>query len=136
MDGRTFLIATSLALQPGLAAAQAVADRSTTSLSQIRQGIIDELGYADADLELAQRTSVFWVRISAPTSHIAALREQPWVDAYWVYPDVAAGVVTLYGYARSETMRQALMVLARAVPGVTAVRDQMDPMPLFVRAAF
>lgn len=67
---------------------------------------------------------------------IAALREQPWVDAYWVYPDVVAGIVTLYGYARSESIREGLIVLARTVPGVTDVRDQMDPMPLFVRAAF
>ncbi|WP_431303073.1 CBS domain-containing protein [Sediminicoccus sp. BL-A-41-H5] len=67
---------------------------------------------------------------------IAAMREQPWVDTYWVYPDVAAGVVTLYGFARSETMRQGLMVLAQAVPGVTAVKDKLDPMPLLLRGTF
>ena len=46
------------------------------------------------------------------------------------------GIVTLYGYARSETMRQGLMVLAKAVPGVTAVRDKPDPMPLLLRGTF
>jgi hypothetical protein len=67
---------------------------------------------------------------------IAAMREQPWVDTFWVYPTVAAGIVTLYGYARSETMRQGLMVLAKGVPGVTAVRDKLDPMPLLLRGTF
>ncbi len=63
----------------------------------------------------------------------ASLRGQPWVDSFWVYPDVDAGVVSLYGYARSETMRQGLMVLARTVPGVTGVVDRMEPMPLPLR---
>ncbi|WP_431283715.1 CBS domain-containing protein [Humitalea sp. 24SJ18S-53] len=65
-----------------------------------------------------------------------AMREQPWVDTLWVSPDVKDGVVTLYGYARSDDMRRALVVLARDIPGVTEVRDRMDPMPLVLRATF
>jgi CBS domain-containing protein len=65
---------------------------------------------------------------------IAAMREQPWVDTTWVCPDVSGGVVTFYGYARSDEMRQALAVLAREVPGVTAEADRMEPMPLLLRA--
>jgi CBS domain-containing protein len=64
-----------------------------------------------------------------------ALRAQPWVDTLWVSPDVKEGVVTLYGYARSDDMRQALVVLARDIPGVTEVKDRMDPMPLLLRAS-
>ncbi len=64
---------------------------------------------------------------------LAAMRAQPWVDTYWVYPDVHAGVVTLYGYARSDSMRQGLLLLAQAVPGVTQVHDRMAPMPLLMR---
>lgn len=64
---------------------------------------------------------------------IAAMREQAWVDTYWVYPDVSGGAVTLYGFARSDKMREGLMVLARAVPGVTIVHDRMEPMPLILR---
>jgi CBS domain-containing protein len=66
---------------------------------------------------------------------IAAMREQPWVDTYWVFPDVVAGAVTFHGYARSETMRQGLTMLARDIAGVTSVADAMQPMPLILRAA-
>jgi CBS domain-containing protein len=65
---------------------------------------------------------------------IAAMRAQPWTDTFWVYPDVSAGVVTLYGYARSDEMRTALRVLAQEVPGVKSVADKMEEMPLIVRA--
>jgi len=65
---------------------------------------------------------------------LAAMREQPWVDTYWVYPDVTAGVVTLHGYARSEKIRQGLIMLAQGIAGVGAVHDAMAPMPLLLRA--
>lgn len=65
---------------------------------------------------------------------IAAMREQPWTDTFWVYPNVTGGVVTLYGFARSDAMREGLRVLAQAVPGVVGVEDRMEPMPLIVRA--
>jgi len=66
---------------------------------------------------------------------IATMREQPWVDSFWVYPDVKAGVVSLHGYARSDIMRQGLVVLAKAVPGVTEVHDRLEPMPFLLRGA-
>ena len=66
---------------------------------------------------------------------IAAMREQPWTDTFWVYPDVAAGVVTLYGYARSEALRTGLRLLAQDIPGVVRVEDKLQPMPLILRAA-
>jgi len=64
----------------------------------------------------------------------AALRKQPWTDAYFVFPEVKDGKVALYGYARSDEMRQGLGVLVREVPGVKAVEDRMEPMPLLLRA--
>lgn len=64
---------------------------------------------------------------------IAAMREQPWTDTFWVYPDVSGGVVTLYGYARSDAMREGLRVLVQEIPGVTSVTDSMKPMPLILR---
>ncbi len=63
-----------------------------------------------------------------------AMREQPWVDTYWVYPHVTAGVVTLYGFARHDAARQGLMALMRGIPGVTSVQDRLEPMPLILRA--
>ena len=65
---------------------------------------------------------------------IAAMRAQPWTDTFWVYPDVAGGMVTLHGYARSQTMREGLRLLVQDIPGVTAVVDNMQDMPLIVRA--
>jgi CBS domain-containing protein len=65
---------------------------------------------------------------------VAAMREQPWVDTTWVVPDVVGGRVTLFGYARSDSMRQALVLLAQGIPGVAAVQDRMEPMPLILRA--
>jgi CBS domain-containing protein len=65
---------------------------------------------------------------------IAAMRDQPWTDSFWVYPNVTEGVVTLYGYARSQTMRDGLRLLVQEIPGVTAVVDSMEDMPLIVRA--
>lgn len=64
---------------------------------------------------------------------LAALREQPWTDCFWVFPDVAGGVVTLYGYARSPAMREAMTRLAQEVPGVAAVEDRLAPMPGILR---
>ncbi len=65
---------------------------------------------------------------------IAAMREQPWTDTFWVYPQVEGGVVTLYGYARSDALRKGLTLLAQDVPGVQRVEDRMDPMPRLLRA--
>ncbi len=64
----------------------------------------------------------------------AAMRAQPWTDTFWISTDVAAGVVSLYGYVRSDEMRHALVALAREIPGVKSVQDRMDPMPFILRA--
>jgi len=64
----------------------------------------------------------------------AAMRAQPWTDTFWISADVSAGVVSLYGYVRSDEMRRALIALAREIPGVSAVQDRMEPMPFILRA--
>jgi CBS domain-containing protein len=64
---------------------------------------------------------------------IAAMRAQPWTDTFWVYPNVQDGIVTLYGFARSDVMREGLRVLAQDIPGVQSVQDKMEPMPLILR---
>lgn len=64
---------------------------------------------------------------------IAAMRAQSWTDTYWVFPNVQDGVVTLYGYARSQVMRDGLRVLAQQVPGVQSVTDEMEEMPMLAR---
>ncbi len=64
---------------------------------------------------------------------IKAMREQPWTDTFWVFPDVHDGVVTFYGFARSEVMREGLKVLAGGLPGVRGVEDKLTPMPVYLR---
>lgn len=65
---------------------------------------------------------------------LAAMREQPWVDTFWTYPSVHDGVVSFYGYARSDRVRDGLRVLAQEIPGVKGVEDHTEPMPLILRA--
>jgi CBS-domain-containing membrane protein len=64
---------------------------------------------------------------------IKVMREQPWTDTFWVFPDVQGGEVTFYGFARSGTMREGLKILAGDIPGVRKVVDRLSPMPAFLR---
>jgi CBS domain-containing protein len=64
---------------------------------------------------------------------IAAMREQPWVDTFYVFPSVKDGTVTFYGFHRSEPVQRGLVLLAQEVPGVRSVEDRTEPMPFFLR---
>lgn len=66
---------------------------------------------------------------------LAAMREQPWVDTFYIFPSVKDGEVTLYGFHRSAEVQRGLVVLAQGVPGVKAVEDKTEPMPFFLRAS-
>jgi CBS domain-containing protein len=58
-----------------------------------------------------------------------AMREQPWIDAYFIFPEVQDGVVTIRGFCRSEEVKRGLRVLAEGIPGVREVRIETDPTP-------
>jgi CBS domain-containing protein len=62
----------------------------------------------------------------------AALRDQPWVDSFYLHPDVTQGRVIFYGFHRSAEAQRALEVLAQSIPGVRAVEDRSTPMPFFL----
>lgn len=62
----------------------------------------------------------------------AAMREQPWADAYMVYPAVEDGIVTFHGFCRSPAVPKALRVLAERVPGVRGVEVELEPPPPFM----
>jgi CBS domain-containing protein len=64
---------------------------------------------------------------------LSAMRDQPWVDSFWVFPDVREGAVTLYGFYRSDAVRRGLKVLVEEIPGVKRVEDKMEPMPTLAR---
>jgi hypothetical protein len=59
-----------------------------------------------------------------------AMRDEPWIDAYFIFPEVKDGVVTIHGYCRSEEVQRGLRVLAEGIPGVKEVRVVTEPMPL------
>ena len=60
---------------------------------------------------------------------IAAMRQQPWVDTYLVFPIVQDGTVTFHGFCGSERVTRALRVLAEGVEGVREVRFETTPTP-------
>lgn len=59
-----------------------------------------------------------------------AMRDQPWVDAYFIFPEVKDGVVTIHGYSRSEEVQRGLRVMAEGIPGVKEVRVLTEPSPV------
>ena len=65
---------------------------------------------------------------------LAAMREEPWADAFHTVVEVRDGVVHLHGFVRSEAARRALRVLAENVPGVRGVVDGTRPMPAHLYA--
>lgn len=65
---------------------------------------------------------------------IAAMQKQPWADSFYTLVDVKDGVVTFHGFQREAGLGRGLRVLAEAVPGVKAVRDETQPMPVHLFA--
>ncbi|MCS6891932.1 MAG: CBS domain-containing protein [Rhodovarius sp.] len=66
---------------------------------------------------------------------MAALRRQPWYDAYHVLAEVQGGVVTLHGFCSSPAVERALRVLAEGIPGVKRVELDLAPPPPFLLSA-
>jgi CBS domain-containing protein len=61
---------------------------------------------------------------------LRAMREQPWIDAFFIFPDVKDGVVLFHGYCRNDEVKRALHVLAEQVAGVKGVQVMVERMPL------
>ena len=66
---------------------------------------------------------------------IQAMRNEPWIDAYFIFPEVREGVVTFHGFCRSEEVQRGLRVLAEGLPGVRGVQFDMQPTPRFMMNA-
>ena len=58
------------------------------------------------------------------------MRAHPWAGSLYTSADVRDGVVTLYGYVRSDEVRRGLRVLAARIDGVERVDDQMLDAPI------
>lgn len=66
---------------------------------------------------------------------MAAMKKEPWTDTFYTLVEVKDGVVTFHGFRRSDSVQKALRVLAENVPGVKAVEDDTQPMPVFIYGA-
>jgi CBS domain-containing protein len=63
---------------------------------------------------------------------MAAMKKEPWTDTFYTMVEVKDGTVTFHGFRRSDTVQKALRVLAENIPGVKAVVDDTQPMPVFI----
>lgn len=63
------------------------------------------------------------------------MKQQPWADTFFVFPEVKDGAVTFYGFCRSDAVEQGLRVLAEGVPGVKSVAFDLSRPPAFVATA-
>jgi CBS domain-containing protein len=63
---------------------------------------------------------------------MAAMKKEPWTDTFYTMVEVKDGVVTFHGFRRSDAVQKALRVLAEAIPGVQGVKDDTQPMPVFI----
>jgi CBS domain-containing protein len=63
---------------------------------------------------------------------LAELKRQPWSHTHRMNVTVKGGVVDLWGFVQSDKERQAIAVMARAIPGVTAVNDHLLREPGFI----
>jgi len=63
---------------------------------------------------------------------MAAMKKQPWTDTFYTMVEVKDGVVTFHGFRRSDSVQKALRVLAETIPGVKDVKDDTQPMPVFI----
>lgn len=58
------------------------------------------------------------------------LREQPWANSIYIFPEVMDGVVTFHGFVRSDEVRRAMRVMAARIEGVKQVVDKMEEPPM------
>lgn len=62
---------------------------------------------------------------------LEGLKQQPWAHPHRLNVTVKDGVVDLWGFVESDKERQAIRVMAEAIPGVTAVNDRLVREPGF-----
>jgi BON domain-containing protein len=58
------------------------------------------------------------------------VHQQPWAESLWSFADVEDGVITLYGFVRTDAVRRGLRVLASRIDGVERVEDRMEDLPV------
>jgi CBS domain-containing protein len=114
--------------------AKAMEERGIRRVPVVRDGKLVGI-VSRADLIRALLVPAASLEADAPDERIrravlAAMREQPWVDAFFVFPDVKDGVVFFHGYCRNEDVKRGLRVLAERIPGVKGVEVMVEKAPL------
>lgn len=113
--------------------AKAMEERGIRRVPVVQDGKL--LGIvARADLIRALLVPADALAADAPDERIRravldAMRRQPWVDAFFIFPDVADGVVRFHGFCRNEEVKRGLRVLAEQVPGVKGVELMVEKTP-------
>jgi CBS domain-containing protein len=114
--------------------AKAMEDRSIRRVPVLREGKLVGI-VSRADLIRALLVPAHALAEDAPDERIrravlAAMREQPWIDAFFIFPEVQDGVVSFHGYCRNEAVKRGLKVLAEGIAGVKGVRVMVEKTPL------
>ncbi|MFN3448213.1 MAG: CBS domain-containing protein [Roseococcus sp.] len=65
---------------------------------------------------------------------LAAMQKEPWADSFYTLVDVKDGIVTFHGFQRDAGVSRGLRVLAEQIPGVKGVKDETQPMPVYLFA--
>jgi CBS domain-containing protein len=90
-----------------------------------RANIIQAIAGARPQLETSVPDATIRTRL------LDELKKQPWAHAHKLNVTVTNGVVDLWGFAESDTARQAIKVAAERLAGVTEVNDHLMLEPVF-----
>jgi CBS domain-containing protein len=91
-----------------------------------RSNIIQAVASARSRLEISAPDAMIREKL------VTELKKQPWSHVHKLNATVANGVVDLWGFAQSDSERQAIRVAAESIPGVSAVNDHLMIEPKFI----
>ena len=91
-----------------------------------RANIVQAVASARPKLEISLPDAVIRKKL------IAELKKQSWSHVHKLNVTVTNGVVDLWGFAQSETERQAIRIAAESIPGVVGVNDHLMREPAFI----
>ena len=84
-----------------------------------RSNVIQAIASAQPQLEITVPDAMIRERL------ITELKKQSWSHVHRLNVTVSNGVVSLWGFTKSDQERQAIRVAAESVPGVSAVNDHL-----------
>ncbi|MBU8542186.1 CBS domain-containing protein [Roseomonas sp. ROY-5-3] len=110
--------------------AHAMEERNIRRIPVLRDGRLVGI-VSRADLIRALLQPAEHLSADAPDERIrrelvGRMKDQPWIDAFAIFPEVENGVVIFHGYCRNDAVLRALPVLAETIPGVKGVRVMVE----------